>query len=651
MAGPFKIVGIDDDGLLPERAMNALDSRYSGSTYYARNHGITSGTNITQALLSLIDSIPDGSTIKFEQGASYTIDPFTFTKPLIFDGSGSTFVGDSETSEGTKPLIQALGSVGEPIDVSTVELMSSHVSVAYPGEVGDWVLVGDMSPLLTWNTATQYGIGRQYITRVLDKTGTAVTLADTSPWELSVSPYITPVDLLDGVVLRNFTITDTNPGSPYVGPGGFDGGQANSIALRYTKNALVEKVNVDGWRAVGVHIFESYGALVRDTTFDNPFFIDEGGNGHCIRFIRSVESLASNVRAKTLTRHLVNYVQAVRCGSENSYGVGGGQFQSHGWQSVGLWSVDDTVDSGESLGAGWQVGNRPFGYDTDFQIVRPRYTGTGSALLVRTASKHVRVTSPHFESPIDSALIRITEGANDTVIDWTEGHLRTNGRYISVSPSYGAGSLDVGNVRISAGGTGGSGNYYLQASGDIRLSGIDPANIEYISGSGLSTIDLRTPLADMQVRGYRGEPIISDVGPWHQANQGFWCRVNTPGTIRYITLHVLASSGNISVGLYRGSGVRDSAVPVSRVATSGSVTCPAVGIQNVSIGGRQAVEVGDWLFLSCDNNVAKFAGFPGMDTDLAAGTSYRSLAAHPAPSIIPSLISSTLKMPALNGGF
>lgn len=70
-------------------------------------------------------------------------------------------------------------------------------------------------------------------------------------------------------------------------------------------------------------------------------------------------------------------------------------------------------------------------------------------------------------------------------------------------------------------------------------------------------------------------------------------------TITGVSLNVNTQSGNICVGLYDSAG--------ERVATSGSVACPAVGISTVSFTAGYVASAGRYyLAIAADNTTAKF---------------------------------------------
>lgn len=94
-------------------------------------------------------------------------------------------------------------------------------------------------------------------------------------------------------------------------------------------------------------------------------------------------------------------------------------------------------------------------------------------------------------------------------------------------------------------------------------------------------------------------------------------------TVSKMRINVSASSGNISVAIYDNAG--------SRIATSGSVPCPAVGIQDVAFTAAVTLSSGRHLFaLSADNGTATFFT---INRILLPGSA-NFATSHPAPATV-----------------
>lgn len=128
---------------------------------------------------------------------------------------------------------------------------------------------------------------------------------------------------------------------------------------------------------------------------------------------------------------------------------------------------------------------------------------------------------------------------------------------------------------------------------------------------------------------------VTSAQVWATANAARYIRVIGSGTITKIAMDVSVQSGNICVAVYRRTGSGLSAKPGARVATSGSVACPAVGYAEVSLGGSIALYDGDYLAMSVDNTTASFRGLSGpsgVSGGMASGYSWDQGTAFPLPA-------------------
>jgi hypothetical protein len=125
------------------------------------------------------------------------------------------------------------------------------------------------------------------------------------------------------------------------------------------------------------------------------------------------------------------------------------------------------------------------------------------------------------------------------------------------------------------------------------------------------------------------------------ANDAFYFRVAGSGPISKIATMVSVQSGNISVAVLRGlPGVNP---PTTRLATSGTVACPAAGYAEISLGATVVVdERTDWFAISCDNTTATFvrSGIAGVESAIGAGFGYRATTQHPIPAAPTGLLAS-----------
>jgi hypothetical protein len=133
--------------------------------------------------------------------------------------------------------------------------------------------------------------------------------------------------------------------------------------------------------------------------------------------------------------------------------------------------------------------------------------------------------------------------------------------------------------------------------------------------------------------------IFASMGPTQPggaANQALYLRnLGGAATISSIWLKVGASSGNVCVGVYAGGQGRTP--PGTRLATSGSIPCPASGEANIPLGASAAVDTTCYFAIVTDNTAATFtsfqAGVGGFGlTGFAAGFAYYQSTAFPLPA-------------------
>lgn len=119
------------------------------------------------------------------------------------------------------------------------------------------------------------------------------------------------------------------------------------------------------------------------------------------------------------------------------------------------------------------------------------------------------------------------------------------------------------------------------------------------------------------------------------ANRATYIRSRGAATISKVGMRVTATGGTISVAICSGTAGRTT--PGNRVATSGSVSGPATGYAEVSLGASVAVTENDWFAVSSSGTVQVFTAGSAMTGEtasigLGAGFGYYQDTAHPVPS-------------------
>lgn len=92
------------------------------------------------------------------------------------------------------------------------------------------------------------------------------------------------------------------------------------------------------------------------------------------------------------------------------------------------------------------------------------------------------------------------------------------------------------------------------------------------------------------------------------SNRTWFLRATGSGSVSRLRINVGVQSGNICASVYTSSGVGTAALPLTRVATTGSIACPAAGNADLTLDTTVAVTSGDfWFSLCADNTTATFA--------------------------------------------
>lgn len=123
------------------------------------------------------------------------------------------------------------------------------------------------------------------------------------------------------------------------------------------------------------------------------------------------------------------------------------------------------------------------------------------------------------------------------------------------------------------------------------------------------------------------------------ANRGWWYRVSGGKQgVTKIALSVVTSSGNICAAIYANTGTGRAAAPGARLATTGSIACPAAGYAELTLDASVDVAQGDhWFYFSADNITATFEAAASGAPATTVGLRGYAEAAFPAPASAPAL--------------
>lgn len=139
----------------------------------------------------------------------------------------------------------------------------------------------------------------------------------------------------------------------------------------------------------------------------------------------------------------------------------------------------------------------------------------------------------------------------------------------------------------------------------------------------------------------------------NSANQAIYRRVWGAGTISSVRFRVATQSGNVAVAFYSNTTSGGINIPNARLATTGSVACPATGASTtVALDVSLAVTAGMWVCFVADNTTATFvvnSCFPlGSTENLGDGTCYEEGSAFPPPATATPL-AAVRRMPLIRG--
>lgn len=134
---------------------------------------------------------------------------------------------------------------------------------------------------------------------------------------------------------------------------------------------------------------------------------------------------------------------------------------------------------------------------------------------------------------------------------------------------------------------------------------------------------------------YSVDPLVAaNAANIGSANRTYYYRAIGGGTVTKVGLYVAASgaTGNVCVSLYANTGTGRAAMPGARVASSGSVACPATGYAEIALGATVSVTSGDfWFAFSADSATPTFQVAPTSGIGAQGRMAWQD-AAFPSPA-------------------
>jgi hypothetical protein len=228
----------------------------------------------------------------------------------------------------------------------------------------------------------------------------------------------------------------------------------------------------------------------------------------------------------------------------------------------------------------------------------------------------------------------VQELARDAV-----GSALVAGTNVTITPNDGADTITI----AAAGGLASS---MIDAKGDL-IVGTSPDTPGRLPASGTQGAVLVTDSSTETGLNWSADPFaVTCPGATPtllgvSANFAYAMRVFGSGLISKVSVQIGTSSGNICVGVYSNTGAGHLATPNARLATSGSVACPAGGAYgDVAFTAPVQVRTGDWLVVAWDNATATTFGVVAPGSGIANNGLARSMsAAFPLPTTFVALSS------------
>lgn len=150
-------------------------------------------------------------------------------------------------------------------------------------------------------------------------------------------------------------------------------------------------------------------------------------------------------------------------------------------------------------------------------------------------------------------------------------------------------------------------------------------------------------------------PLANDptVRAVNTVSEAVYVRLVGAGTFANVAIRVGTASGNICAGVYLDTIVGGVHQPGARVATTGSVACPASGSATIALDGSVTVTHGShWFAFSADNVTATFVvqnALPMTEIVIFPGNCYVQATAFPLPNPAASLSAAGRRFPLMRG--
>jgi parallel beta-helix repeat protein len=567
---------------------------------YVKDYGATGdGTTDDTAAIDLARvALASGGEMIFEKGKTYLVSKITISAKIRYNGNGATVKASSGTPEG---VFQAEGWGGSTV-INDAEIVGFQIDGNTTAKRGVFLYLANRCRVLNnriFNcaTTTDSGIRLHLSTTDCIVRGNHITMATDSPF---------------GTVAAAAGIycVSTTPDSQ-------GGGQNNTLAFG-SASALSQGHIIEGNHIYnGTHGISLFGAancriignylngqthrsiiispIAHRNVVANNTCIDFGSTGIHMAWGCLSNVITGNVLVTSVGRDELNGIKGYFGCSDNTVvgnyveGVGAGAIR------FAMGSARNLVSSNRIKGCAIGVQFESYLSASYYQPTTPPGDDDNAAIGNLITGTPIGIS---IEASGAVGLAGTTIRSNDIISPATAGV------QITEANSQLASTVTAVGNKISGTPT----NVWTLPRGDAHFA-LKAAN---------------TSLGDTP----RDFGIVRTVVPVNNAaaitvgsaNTTRFYRVIEGGIITKIRINVSVQSGNIAVAVYANTGLGLAAAPGTRLATTGSIACPATGVQDVSLGSTVTVAIGDWLAIGADNITATFLGITGAgDGNLSAG--------------------------------
>jgi nitrous oxidase accessory protein NosD len=604
-APPYVMLGVaggvaelDADGDVIDAAGGKLARRsFLPESYGAVGDGTTDDTAAIEAARVAAVAAGGGSLL-FKSDATYSVSKITVSTGIAYVGNGCTVKGSSSTTEG---VFQAQGwGPGTPT-ITDAEISGFTIDCNATAKRGVFLYLADRCRVLSnriFSLAVTSDGGVRLHQNTTDCTvrGNHITLPSDSPF---------------GTVAACMGIACVSTATDAQG-----GGQNNTLTFGAASNLSKGHTIADNWVYNGTHGVSLYAA--QDCRVTGNYLYGQSHRGVILSPIATGNVITKNTIREygSSAIHLAwgsceNTITDNRCKTSVSANELDG--------IKGYYGCSDNIVTGNHVdGPAGAVVRFAMGSARNL-IAANKLKGAGAGVRIQsylTGAGYYQPTTPpaadgnkihgniidaptgiSLEASVAADVTNTSLSANDLRDPATVGVVFTEADSRIVS-----GVTAVGQ-RITGAGT----KWTLpRRDAHFALKSANTGLVETVVGLGV----VRTVVPP-------GPTGLITIGT---ANSTRFYRVIEGGTVSALRVNVGVQSGNIAVAVYANSGSGLSSTPGTRLATSGSVACPAVGVQDVALGSTVVLAVGDWVAFGCDNATATFSGMSGGgDGNVSAG--------------------------------